>query len=74
MKQLLISRGWYMSGTCNCGGSYNEDYKHRDIEMVTVRITPSYNRYVISKYDRQIKRGNGGLEQALNDLNNVESL
>jgi hypothetical protein len=68
MKQLLISRGWYMSGTCNCGGSYNEDYKHRDIEMVTVRITPSYNRYVISKYDRADKEGQRRIRRSFKRL------
>lgn len=69
MKEYLIKNGWYLSGTCMCGGNHNEDYKNPNFEQVTVRITPAYNRFTISQYDQQIKRGNSGLEEAIKSLN-----
>lgn len=47
MKEILQKNGFYMFKSCNCGGKYNEQYRHMHNANIKLKIYPNHGTYEI---------------------------
>ena len=47
MKETLIKNGFYMFKSCNCGGKYNEQYRHMNNANLKIKLYPKNDLYEI---------------------------
>lgn len=57
MKEFLTSRGWYMYYNCNCGGQYQEYYKHA-LSKITIKIYFKSEAFTARTRNAVVKQGN----------------
>lgn len=47
MKEILQKNGFYMFKSCNCGGQYNESWRHMNNVNIKLKIWPKVDQYEI---------------------------
>lgn len=69
MKGLLISKGWFYTSGCNCGGVRREEYQHSAHPGFIVKIYPKRMKYKVSKAGKRLSEG--GLPELQNYLDGL---
>ena len=47
MKDILVKNGFYKYKSCNCGGMYNESWRHMHNPNIKLKIYPNNDKYEI---------------------------
>lgn len=66
MRELIESKGFFMFGTCSCGGTYTEKFKHRLDHKIIIKLYPKKNSFSIA--NNSIKFRAELLEQKVNEI------